>query len=52
MKTEFQRQRDFFLSGKTESLKFRLKQLDKLRSRIIDSEAEILASLREGPRKK
>ncbi|MBD2092667.1 aldehyde dehydrogenase [Microcoleus sp. FACHB-1515] len=40
-----QRQRDFFRSGQTQPLDFRLQQLQKLQQAIADSKAEILAAL-------
>ncbi|NEQ28045.1 MAG: aldehyde dehydrogenase family protein, partial [Microcoleus sp. SIO2G3] len=40
-----QRQRDFFRTGQTRSLEFRMQQLRRLKQAIVDSQAEILAAL-------
>ncbi|MFC5406996.1 aldehyde dehydrogenase [Cohnella soli] len=41
-----QRQRDFFLSGATREIAYRLKQLEKLREAVVRLEPELLAALR------
>lgn len=42
-----QQQRDFFATGQTRSLDFRLEQLDKLKQAILDRKEEIVAAVRQ-----
>jgi aldehyde dehydrogenase (NAD+) len=42
-----QRQREFFQTGQTQSLEFRLDQLKRLKQAVLDREHEILAAVRQ-----